>query len=344
MKRTLLLFFILAYLLSLAGCGDKRPDTYKQAQELYNAGNYADALSLFDSLSDYEKSAEFAADCQRHLQYAEAESLISAGDLEAAAKLFEALEDFQDSVQRGKQCRNQLEYEAACQLYEQEDYSLALERFEALDNYKDSTDKADLCRIRIDPVAYVCQFIKENGTETSGGEYEIRPEFENAKKYSESGITCEFAVSSDGEDEILLAMAYKASLLGLMSGNAGTGIVIAGEMPGLITHQYNLKWGKGGSDQTLDESGLTGETLSDIYAKTNFDFVLTQSSVSAEKASKNFNDSGTDMVHTMIEEFARFLTSVHPSLTLADMGLTSYVVDPNRDSGIRQYVLPGAPA
>ena len=100
MKKLISLLMIVAVALSLFGCSN--PD-YDKAVELYNDGAYEDAWELFESLGDYEDSADWALKAR----YQWAIDLAASENYEKACENFDALGDYEDSELKAKEARYQ---------------------------------------------------------------------------------------------------------------------------------------------------------------------------------------------------------------------------------------------
>jgi len=97
MKKILCLLAAVALLL-LAGC---KSGDYKKATELYEGGNYEEAVSIFQELGDYENSVDMVTACK----YQMALAAINDGDYDAALSMLEELGDYEDSVSLAADCR-----------------------------------------------------------------------------------------------------------------------------------------------------------------------------------------------------------------------------------------------
>lgn len=64
MKKTLISVLIVALALSLSGCSKEERSQYKEAVSLYEKGNYAAALPIFEAIESYKDSDEYLADCR----------------------------------------------------------------------------------------------------------------------------------------------------------------------------------------------------------------------------------------------------------------------------------------
>ena len=86
---------------SMAGCEDL---DYRDAVDLYNAGNYEEAAALFAQLGDFEDSKQLETRCY----YWIAMKAMEFGRYEAAIEQFRALGDYEDAPERITECTYQL--------------------------------------------------------------------------------------------------------------------------------------------------------------------------------------------------------------------------------------------
>ena len=130
MKKTMIAAAALLAALCLGGCsaGD-----YKNAQKLYDSGEYQAAAEAFEQLGDYKDSQERTRDCfyQEALELEDNEAYEEAGDL------FEKLGEYEDAREHFLACR----YGLAGQLTEEEAYEEAALIYEELGDYEDAPEK-----------------------------------------------------------------------------------------------------------------------------------------------------------------------------------------------------------
>lgn len=98
-RIALLCFFTILAVCCLAGCTSK-PDQYSEAMELYDAGNFADAETIFEELGNYEESEAMLLQCK----YSFACELMNAESYDAAAEAFAELGSYEDSKQKIDAC------------------------------------------------------------------------------------------------------------------------------------------------------------------------------------------------------------------------------------------------
>ena len=151
--------------------------SYAAAEALVNAGQYEEAVAVFEALGDYRDSAarveetkhtaaealleagEYekaveafmaledshgVAEAQHRRKYAAAEALMDAGQYEEAAEAFKALGNYQDSAVRMKEAQNganEHDYAAAESLLSNGNIPGAIRIFEALGNYRDAKER-----------------------------------------------------------------------------------------------------------------------------------------------------------------------------------------------------------
>ncbi len=126
---------------------------YKEAVELYNAGQYEKAIVAFEALNGYRDSKTRILDCR----YVTAEDLYNAGRYEEAIAAFEALNGHKDSAAQIEKCETAIKeakYNSAVELYNAGKYNEAITAFEALDSYKDSAAQIEACQTAIKDQKY----------------------------------------------------------------------------------------------------------------------------------------------------------------------------------------------
>ena len=135
MKKLITCILILTMALALAGCAS---GDYKEAQALFDKGEYEAASRIYSSLADYKDSAEKLKECR----YQQGCAALEQGDYERAVLLFQQLGEYQDS--QNKVLESQ--YREAVELFDEGEYEVAQWRFEALGDYEDSADRLSRCR------------------------------------------------------------------------------------------------------------------------------------------------------------------------------------------------------
>ncbi len=115
-------------------------NSYKEAEALYKAGRYEEAITAFTALGSYKDSAgriEEVRESIRARDYAAAEALYKAGRYEEAITAFTALEGYKDSAERLEEATRARDYAAAEALFEAGQYEQAYAEFLKLKGYKD---------------------------------------------------------------------------------------------------------------------------------------------------------------------------------------------------------------
>lgn len=119
-------------LITILSFGNKKGNTYKQAMNFMESGEYIQAAELFQELGDYkESSLQY-----KKARYSLAEALLSEGNYQEAAEIYHSLRDYQDADMQ----YNNIRYQQAKKMTEQgqEDEALLICE-ELLDlNYKTS--------------------------------------------------------------------------------------------------------------------------------------------------------------------------------------------------------------
>ena len=139
MKRIIALTVVLCLCMSLAGCNVL---DYKKAMDHYEAGEYAEALVLYQSLGDFADSEKMADICRQKAGYKEAEALYAALDYHHALPLYEGLGMYMDSPAKAVECR----YRIGLGYVEEGKYQEALNWLEPLGNYKQSLEQVSLSK------------------------------------------------------------------------------------------------------------------------------------------------------------------------------------------------------
>lgn len=122
----------------LAGCSGS---DYKKASELFDAGKYAEARTIFAELGDYEDSAAMVLECDYQMAIAHME----AADYQAAQDSFSALGEYKNSADLLTVCSSNLRYIEAEELLESRKFSEAREVYLSLDGFMDCGEKANEC-------------------------------------------------------------------------------------------------------------------------------------------------------------------------------------------------------
>ena len=121
---------------------NQREQDYLSAEELYNAGSYAEAAKAYDALGNY-RDAQTKADAARAVlsetnSYEKGKKFLENGRWDDAYNAFEAMGDYQDAPE----LKNEALYLKAKDLISQGELSAAQELFEQLGQYKDSAQLA----------------------------------------------------------------------------------------------------------------------------------------------------------------------------------------------------------
>ena len=125
---------------------------YNKAMELYNAGQYEEAIVSFEALNGYRDSAEKIEVCKNERDYEVALELFKEGKYEDAMSRFGEMNGYKDSEAQIEACKKAIkdrEYDTAVALYSAEKYEDAIEAFESLNGYRDSTEQIEYCKTAI---------------------------------------------------------------------------------------------------------------------------------------------------------------------------------------------------
>lgn len=85
---------------------------YHSAVSSMEAGEYEEAMEIFEDLGEYEDSTERMEECRAQVMYLSAVSLMEAGEYEEAMKIFEGLGDYKDSTERMAKCEYYIMFDA----------------------------------------------------------------------------------------------------------------------------------------------------------------------------------------------------------------------------------------
>ena len=162
----------------------KPANAYKEAEALLNEKKYAEAQQKFNSLGDYEDSAEKIIECD----YLAANDDLVAGNYDSAKEAFGKIVEYKDSTDKIKEC----DYQKALDLYNEGDYKNAVVLFSSIYTYSDSKK-------------YVYKVYKKYGGQ------DFIDEFSNGLGYLSSYI--------DSQSSALLTFAF-SSYLGTSSSDS----------------------------------------------------------------------------------------------------------------------------
>ena len=188
----------------------RRSSAYSAAEDLYRAGQYAEAMEAFEALGGYRDSAEqagYCADAIMEPQYEDAHHLFENGQYAEAMEAFGALGGYQDSAERAEACRTILDgrYEAALEAFEAGYYETAREIFEALDGYRDSAEFVSRCE---DATAQVVAERLEQLQDAQVGGTVLFGTFEQDNDFENGMEEIEWIVLAREDDRILVISRY----------------------------------------------------------------------------------------------------------------------------------------
>lgn len=137
---------LLTFFLINAGLNDR----YQQAYELMDAGNPAEAKTVFVELGAFKDANDLAQECQRLIDYHAAKQKLDGGSYEEAKQAFAALGSFEDADKMAQECQNAMDYHEAISLKESGELAKAREKFAALGNFQDAAQMAQNCQDEMD--------------------------------------------------------------------------------------------------------------------------------------------------------------------------------------------------
>ncbi len=170
---TFMLFFCF-YAVSAADDPAKEA-TYQRALEFMEAGQYDNALSIFEMLGDYKESAAQIVICRNaksKVYYDRAVELFNNGEYDAAKEVFLMLGSFEDSAVQAIRCdtqKKQDQYDFADSLAQNGEYWKAREAFLMLGDFSDSAAR-----------------VKQMDNAISEEQYNSALELETSGKYEEA--------------------------------------------------------------------------------------------------------------------------------------------------------------
>lgn len=118
---------------------------YNHAIALMDAGEYTEALSIFEALDGYKDSNTKITECNTAIidgKYNDAIALMDAGEYTEALSILEPIILYKDSINKIKECK----YNNAIALMDAGKYTEAISAFEALHGYKDSFNHIQECK------------------------------------------------------------------------------------------------------------------------------------------------------------------------------------------------------
>ena len=122
---------------------------YNNANSLFEAGKYEEAIAAFGEISSYRDSAKKKMEAEKNISYLRAEELFNSGKYEEAADIYKELEDFNDSKEKNDKALEIIGFNKA---------------EEAFKKLTDSEKKAFLKNRNYLSVDYISVGIKPDGT------------------------------------------------------------------------------------------------------------------------------------------------------------------------------------
>lgn len=231
----------------------------------------------------------------------------------------------------GKADRMRTVYNEAQALFDDGKYEAAQVKFVALEDYEDCRAMAASCSAKLDPTGTVLAYIAEHGTPTEAG---------GSKMYMPTSIPhteIELTTREDPRDpSVTVKLKYTDAVGGVVAENL-TMLDIIGDPGGTVIHTYSLS--AGGSKVTSIGTGSIDRahhTAGKMPYFSNF-----YSSLSNAAISNEFILAASDGIDCIMEEFSAFLKKIDPALTLRDVGVSQYEIDPDRHSAIRSGGIAG---
>lgn len=129
LKAATVVALICALAFSMTGCNAL---DYRDAIDLYNNGDYAQAAEIFAQLEDFEDSARMETLCR----YWIAVQTMESGNYEAAISLLEAMNGYDDTPERIVECK----YQLALASFAQDDLDPAEYYFQQVADYRQAPE------------------------------------------------------------------------------------------------------------------------------------------------------------------------------------------------------------
>ena len=183
-KKLLLCAFVMCFAAISIGA-TKFSKVYDDATQRMVDGDYSGAAELFDSIANYEDSANLS-------MYCKANQLALQGEYDEAISAFEFFGDYKD-------CKYLVVYYSACQIEDQgaEDplkYLDAAAKFKTISLFRDSSARADLCKQKL--------YIAASGL-LERGDYETAYfYFDSLDGYSDSEMRMKECFYHQGQDAL----------------------------------------------------------------------------------------------------------------------------------------------
>ena len=145
MKKIYPIIFVVLLLVSCmmaAGCTEKR---YEKAEELFNQGEYSEALEIYTTISSHDGVFKRIYECNGALRYEQAVKLMEEGYFSEALEVLKVYPYYNENPEKIIECVNELSYSEAVIEYENGNYYRAMIMFNKLKDFKDSEVMALKC-------------------------------------------------------------------------------------------------------------------------------------------------------------------------------------------------------
>ena len=139
-----------AMIASMARQSKEKEEQYNQAVSLMSNGQYEEAITLLESISNYKNYKDIETQINnctaaiKERDYSAAVALMDNGEYEEAIMAFERLEGYKDSGSRVENCQTAIkerDYNAAVALMNSGQFMKAIASFEKLAGYKDTNER-----------------------------------------------------------------------------------------------------------------------------------------------------------------------------------------------------------
>ena len=251
--------------------------------------------------------------------YKKAVSLYNEGEYDQAKALFVELGEYKDSALYVDKC----DYGKAVSLYNEGEYDQAKALFVELGEYEDSALYADKCDAKKDPLGYVQKDIMLYGTKDTnsmGTEYYLYtlssdlPDVTVNLRYFPTEEETRIEISRVESGSVTLITSYDLGFNGAVS------YIFAMQSGG---NTKLTSYTHGSIDPATYASGA--EIVVDNHMELS----------GRDKPNTPYRNALNDYTETALEYLDEYLRSLGVDLSLKDLGYTSYTVNPNRNSPLR---------
>lgn len=310
MRRFAIGILLSVLLLSLTACDSA---DYKKAQKLYDAGDYLSAQMKFESLGDYEDSAEKVLLCR----YAQANEALENKAYESAASQFEALGQYEDAEEKCIESRGLY----AEQLREQGEYQAAREQWQLVPESVEQ--KMQLCRIAWEMLR---EYLAEEGTvEIKDNQYDVAESIQ---------VESVCQISKQGKDVVATVHSNETQSFGILNVKyitvTDTTVTFGGKqhLPELSAKAEHTFSGKNGGS-TFQNVGtafwdVTTYTADTVITWDEYIHITAEGEMDDTRSAPAFDERVCAHQGLIVSCLEKILYDSDLGLALADLGFVSY--------------------